>query len=626
MAYSKDSIEGAKKAGAIDSTFDELALGMSDEEKSALGRKLKAAGPPAIEIAEKKETVQARARKRAAAGRGAAGDGIWDRIVAFFRGLFAGVSKETMQKKKAVKESERALLAFSIPVYDPKLFTVKREFIELLAQVEQKVARFADFFNANFIVTTDDFLAGRRPGFARFVIENSLSLEQTQLLRKLKEADMAREFELKGEEGVEREMLQALKKFTDSFDTLGKDRLEEHLEFYLGMLNLRNYNFRGLLSLFRVEGTPENNPRYRDFSLEHALAQLRNLDSYLAGIPFAKLREEHYQWFERFRGEALLSARPAGKPLPQLNKDEDAEPVAETDDERLRYAADDFRAFVGPLKKLREKELLMHLVRVGEENPLYRAKPLINTISYPEKYRNLVDGCLRGHIEQGVVRLRERQVATEIAGLFEGSRSFQELPAMNRDVNDLLKKAGISGCDAWFLFTIVFNFMEKIYVEKFRKSVNTIVVEGEFRKKEMANEFSNTYYGLDELYDRARLLAADLARGATIEIKIGNFLEGRIDNPIALKKFENDLLDLDEELSQNAQSMGMALMRQLKMMESILRDFKGLRVVDLLNAKAIGGIANRNLLFAYDRYVAVLRKLEAILSRFMVVRETMPER
>jgi hypothetical protein len=62
-------------------------------------------------------------------------------------------------------------------------------------------------------------------------------------------------------------------------------------------------------------------------------------------------------------------------------------------------------------------------------------------------------------------------------------------------------------------------------------------------------------------------------------------------------------------------------MKMFKHMDVILRDFKGLRVIDLLNAKTIGGVANRSLLFAYDKLVMGLRQLEAILGRFMVIRE-----
>ncbi len=59
-------------------------------------------------------------------------------------------------------------------------------------------------------------------------------------------------------------------------------------------------------------------------------------------------------------------------------------------------------------------------------------------------------------------------------------------------------------------------------------------------------------------------------------------------------------------------------MSMLKIMDLIVRDFKGLRAIDLINAKSIGGVANRSIMYTYDKFVVQLKKYREIISNFLV--------
>ncbi len=612
MAYDKQAIDAARKSGMLGSSMDAAALSLDDEEKAALRRKLEStADEPEQDQDEEKsgrgeniyERLKRREAEEAATGEesGSGGfAGLLSKIVAFFKSLFSNVSKETITRKKAFRELERALQDFPIPVYDPKMTTVRKTFIEYLALVQKKVESFSEFFSANFIVSADDFVSDRSPCFVRFVIETQLSMEQARMLRELRTFDLQRSFSVRGEDITQRDTELLIKKFVDSFDGANLQRMEETLDFYVSLLNLRNYNFQGIFSLFQVDGAKDG--VFRDFSLEHCLGQLRNFDSYLAGINFSKLREDHYVWFDRFR-ESIDGGMEISVP---------------------RYLSEDFRTMIGPLRKLCEKFVVSTLVRIGSEDLEYKPKPVVNTLSWVEKYRRLAESSFKDHLERNIILLREEQTSTQVGDLFEGYRPFTWLPLLNRDTNDRLKRAGGPQFSSVFLFNLVWNYLDRVYVERYKRSVNSVVVEGEFRKKELAADFANTYYALDDFYERMRQTLERLTPESSIAIRINSYVEGKMENPIAAKKFESDLEDLDEELAEMAEHAGVQLMKMHRHMDAILRDFKGLRAIDLINAKAIGGVSNRNLMFVYDKLVVSFKKLEAILGRFIVVREQVP--
>ena len=597
VGYDQENIDAVHKAGVLDSDLDAMALGLEDDEKKNLNKKIQDSireEEPAGESVQNDEPAPRSAQRRAPEPRQR--QTLWQRIVAFFKSLFSGFSSEKIAQRKAVKESEDIILRFKPQIFDSRDRLVKKDLILFLDNIESRVRDFGDFFNANFNVSSDDVIRERLPSFSRFIVENMLTMDQLSRLRTMRELDLEHSFKMRGEEATQRDLEVQVKQFEDSFNRETVSRIEGHLEIFVAIINLKNYNFHALFNLFRKEGADENSKLYRDFQLEHAVSHLRNLDSYLSGIPFRKLQEEHKQWFERF-----------------------AVYCSEKGFTDLDFSLERFQELLQPLRKLCEKKIVTHLVRVGLSDPLYKPKPVVNTISYVKKYKALVSGAVRDHVQKRIMELRENQVTREIEELFEGGRPYVPLALAGRDVSSRMESAGVRPLANAFVFNLVYSYLHDIYMDKFRKSVNAIVVEGEFRKKEMGQEFSNTYYGLGELYEKAKGLVTEVDETSPLYASIMKLTSGHMDNPIAIRKLDNDVSVVDEALKDIGHAIGSGLMVMYRLMENILRDFKGLRVVDLINAKTIGGVANRSLLFNYDKLVASLKKLEAILSRFMVI-------
>jgi len=595
MAYEKENIEAARKSGALESELDAMALGMEDKEKARLNKKLQDSikdMPAAPESAA--PPPGARSRK-SSSGKGR-NLSLGERIVAFLKALFSGFSSEKISRKRAVRESEAVLLGFDPPVYEPRDRLVKMELITLLDKIEGMVRDFADFFDANFKVSSDDLISERHPSFARFIIENMLTMDQLSRLRTMREMDLEHSLKIRGEEAAQKELEVQARQFEDSLNRETLSRIEGHLELFVAIINLKNYKFRALFNLFRREGSDEDAKLFKDFPLEHAVSRLRNLDSYLSGIPFRRLEEKHKQWFEKFAAYSLEKGT--------------------TD---IKYPLERFQELIQPLRKLCKKRIITHLVRLGSNDPLYKPKPVVTSISYVKEYRSLVVQSLLDHVRKAVMDLRERQVSREIEELFEGGRPYIPLVLASRQTSSSMQSVGVHPLENAFVFNLVYSYLQDIYMERFRRSVNAIVVEGEFRRKDMGQEFSNTYYGLDELYERGKGLIREVDETSPLYASIMKLISGHVDNPIAIRKLNNDVSGIDAALKEVGHAIGNRLMQFYRLMETILRDFKGLRVVELLNAKTIGGVANRSLMFSYDKFVLSLKKLEVILPRFMVI-------
>jgi hypothetical protein len=598
MGYDQKTVDAAKKSGILESAFDAGALSLDDDEKSAMLNKLSAVQFHNEPEAAKQGRKKGREEKKRANSFGQTMSDFFQKMMNFFRSFFASSSKEGGSQKKELREIEKILSSFAVPVYDSKQGFVRAAFMAYLQQLHQKIEEFHKFFTHNFTVGADDFILDRSPSFARTVIELLLTLDQSRLLKELRALDMKKNMVERGEDVAQREIERNIAKFSDSFAGGDIHRIEDSLGFYTAIVNLQNYNFKAVFSLFRPGDARDEH--LHDFSLEYCIEQMRNLDTYLARLDFTKLREEHYRWFDIFNDQITGA--------PDIPK----------------YHSDDFRMLVGLLRKLTAYDVVGNLIRIGTSNPAYRAQPVRDPTSWVDMYRQLADASFKNKLERSILHFREEQIQMQVGELFEGYRSFVWHPIINNDTNMKIENLGGPQFTNAFLFNLLWNYAERIYLEHYKRSVNTIAVEGSFRKKETGVAFNDTYHELDSLYSRMEELYTRTNKESPFATRLANYLTGNMGNAVAVRTFEDEVTLLNSELFTVAQQCGLCLMNLFKFMESVVFDFKALQSGNLLNAKTIGGVSNRNLLTIFEKFLQNLRKIEPILSRFIVVREQIP--
>lgn len=603
MQYDKESIKQAQKQGVLDSDLDAYALGISDNEKQRIASQLR----QSVADHEADDTPLKPVNRSRKKNNKKQPDTFWDKLVGFFKSLFSGMSRDMIMQKRELRDYERKLSNFSVPVYDPKTKQVKAKFAALLYKLHSEANVFADFFTARFLIGKDKFFSDRKPGFLGYLLEQLLSDRQKQILWDFRNADFQKEFSLRGEEEVVRDYEAAIKNFSADYSSANVARIESQLDFYTSLINLRNYNYRSYFSVYLKGSATLDAPQFRDFALSSSLAFLKKMDSYLNGVALDKYEEFH---------EAQLQ---------EYNRAMDEAGGDEQDEESgviMRYDPDRFAKVVKSLRKVVNNKLVTYLIRLGTENIYYKPKPVINSISYVDKYRTMVVNSLRERLESEVTRFREQRVAAEVGELFEGFAPPEQLPVINSDMSHRLKLAGSDGFDGEFVFGLLINYLEKIYFERYRKHLNQIVVEGEFRKPELANEFSENYYRIDQLYDECRNLLQEVREDTKLGTKLKEFAAGKVTNVIGKNKVIAELDELNERLRDLTSALASALIRLHNHMEVFMRDFKGIRQTELVNAKQIGGLGNRSLSSTLDLFFITMRKLKGVLSKFVVVEES----
>jgi hypothetical protein len=353
-----------------------------------------------------------------------------------------------------------------------------------------------------------------------------------------------------------------------------------------------------VFSLFRTGNGPED--PFKNFALEYCVEQMRNLDAHFARIDFSNLREDHYNWFDRFN-EAF-----PGNPGDQ------------------RYTSEEFRSLISLLRKICSRNIVGNLVRIGNGDIDYRAKPIFSVPSWTDAYRRLAETSIKAKLERCIIVFREEQMQMQVNDLFDGYQPFEWHPIINRETNIGLEHAGGPELASVFVYNLLCNYMSNIYIERYKRSVNTIVVEGEFRKKEMASEFTNAYYELDGIYEHMQSMNEKLDQNSQMASRLSQYIAGNMENALAIKNFTGELMLLSNELTKVVQQCGNCFMTMNRLMERIVYDFKALHTGELINARTIGGVSNRNLLAIYDKFVHSLKKLETVLSRFIVVNDQIP--
>jgi len=524
---------------------------------------------------------------------------LWDKIINFVKALLQ--IDDAAKNRKLLKDVEYKLLSFSIPVYEPKGKMVRKEFIKSLIAVQQGVDEFAEFFNANFFVTHSDYVADKHPSFSRYMIESLMTMDQLAILREMKMKNVVKSIELKGEKAAAREIEGKINELLSLFNASTTERIEREIAIFMGVINLKNYDFKTLLAFFFQEEEGKMDAHaFHDYSLEILLPHLKRLDEYFEGISFNSLKEEHYQWFEKFKE--------------RFSPDDFADSGVGT------YSVADFKKLLGLLRKIKKKNVIRNLVKIGMEDIDYRSKPIINAISYVEKYKNFIKKIINEHAASAITEYRELVVEKLVEELFAKFSNYLEYAASSNQINTSIKNRGGLGFKNNFSFTLIMNFMKNIYNNGYKKSLNYIAAEGEFHEKESRDDFSDSYFGIEEAFNSATDLESRLSEDSEIYVKIMTFINGEMTNPIAVKRLEEEIGSLDFAMGEFAEIIASKLIHLKGHLEKINRDFKGIHGYYLSNPGAIGGLSNGSLQNKYEEFFNYLTKLEKIVSKFIVLK------
>ncbi len=527
----------------------------------------------------------------------------WDKVVSFFKTLLQ--IDDAAKDRKLLKDIEHKLVAFSIPVYDPKGKMVRKEFIKSIITIQQGVDEFGDFFNRNFFITHTDYIAGRRPSFARYMIESLMTMDQLSILREIQTKNIIKSIELKGEKAAEREMNGKINELLSLFNPSTTERIERELAIFMGIINLKNYDFKSFLSVFFEENQGKMDAHaFHDYSLEILLPLLKKLDEYFEGIHFSSLKEEHFQWFDKFN---------------ERFGDGDVD-IEDFSDEGDSYSKDKFKKLLTLLRKIKSKHIIRNLIRVGEENIKYSSKPIINAISYVEKYKNFIKKIMLEYVGAATTEYREMTVAKSVDELFSNSSVYDEYAASSQKMNLKIKERGGLGFKNNFSFTLVMNFVKNIYNNGYKAALNYIATEAEFHEKRNRDDFSDSYFGIEEAFHSATELEFQLAEESEIYVKLMIFIEGKMENPIAVKRLGEEIGALDFSMGEFAELIASKLMHLKGHLEKINRDFKGIHGYYISNPGDVGGLSNGSLQNKYEEFFKYLVKLEKIVTGFIVLR------
>ena len=170
--------------------------------------------------------------------------------------------------------------------------------------------------------------------------------------------------------------------------------------------------------------------------------------------------------------------------------------------------------------------------------------------------------------------------------------------------------------------SILLTFLEKYYNGIIREVINTIVVKGNFVKKLQGEEFSTSYYRLDEMIDglqnffKEELIPNDLKKNVVIEL-----LQNKHDfTPVEIKMLKEKFAYYDNFIISSIEKIIEELYKLYNFLEIVIQDIKRNYPEMLANIRQLPHLGNYSFISALDKTYMLLEKFFNIMRNFILIK------
>lgn len=261
-------------------------------------------------------------------------------------------------------------------------------------------------------------------------------------------------------------------------------------------------------------------------------------------------------------------------------------------------------------------QVLLNMCKYISEDPRLKIKIDFKETSILDKYKKEMQERFNKNKDFILEKYSEKSLQNDIKSLL-GDIELLQIAGVTGELNNLMDQNNIDPISGIHALRLTKTFILKIYEEKIREVVNSIIVDGFFIEKDYQSQFSNDFFAVNELKEYILGIEENLANSPKVSFNyLGNVLRSlssKTTNTNITKA--SYLIEQLNERIKNVNEKCASLFYKLGVnIYKIITDYKQQKPKYISNIKVIKGSQNREfmgqLVNAYNdiaKYIKIIR-------------------
>lgn len=588
--YEKANIDAVNNRGGFDSGFDAQVLQLDDAEKKRLQQQADAmqqpeqdaAAAPVFSVPGDKPVSESKLS-------------FLEKVLYFFMNLFTGITVEQYILKRDLGKLGQRLKNIRPSLVHLRSGTVSGRFGEMLYNMSQSITGFRKFMEVceNNVVDEGGRVLRWDDFFISQFTEETIDPESRLTYKYITDHPLLFT-EKRLRETVQKEVENAL----DAVTWERKKQINRYYVNLIGLKRLSEYNFYGSLQKFGLSSTGADSgyPSFSSAKGTQLLPDLRELENLLYSIDFSvnmlPLFDILLKFFERLPPQAKAQCE-------GWNHDS---------------AKQMFEAAIEFLKENRLSLLVSYFGKQPMHKPVQRLRQvdLFSEVKR-RKVNRLVPRC-----EALVHKMQVDDLNKRVEELFS-TDALEELEFYNEQTNKRLAAMELPLFSNCRYLEVIKTFYHRLFEPFIRPALHPVVVDGEFRDRQLQNRLSDFYYKLPDLYQEVE----EFQKKVSKETKEGEQLQSlinRFSGDAPSRKQVADKIHFMNHLSAKAiRNVADLVGNAVGAFDAIERDMEGRRGQPefMSNIRQIGGRRNRAILASIKKAGRLVTLLRDVLKEFV---------
>ncbi len=665
MAYDKETIKQADKAGVFDSPTDAQVLETESEDRMRMKKEL-----DDINKLDKEKEQDFLRRKRQKKDlkiecerlRQKIKLNLWDRIVLWFKGIFGGISSQYKYlTKKELKRAKNIIQNFSPLFYqfkDPNSVKprITRDFAQTIYSIYSIYIKIYKLFE-DAVKEEEDIDVEDDSFFIKYETELVSDTAKSIMERLTKR----RIYELFDHHDNARLTIEKeLHNFKSEIEASDYKNIETYSEVFEVILLLRNVDFDSFFKLFdknfvmsvKYKPVIKNNVYVNE--LRECNNFLKDLSMYLKTISNVNMPENVAIHFD----SVMSSIKSKTDELNEENEfpedniiltldedsvqntnevvDEDAKELEKSDSENKEEKEERFKKyeninissktikdFLKTIRTFVKSEIISSLVKYVYQDATFESISIPLSNSFFEKYLSVVSYRVTEIANISEQLVKDKHLKENIKSLFniqdDSDININYIGNYNPILNKKLEQRKLKTFSHTKAIALIRMFFERHYFKYMTEIMDKLVVEGEFSDKTSGTEFSNSIYELEDDLKNINLFKTMMTESESVKNLLrGLNAAGSLDSS-QRNMLSNKISEIDAEAKNIIESVLPKLLHIQNILERAVDDSKSKNPSYVYNIKTINGLANKAYINQLKNIAGKIKQFLNIMRNFHLV-------
>lgn len=517
MKHDKDAIRSADEQGLFQDHLDAKVLSIEESEKSMLSEKLAQAGKEMSKNLPEEPVEKKSTRKRVQELLNVELTP-FEKFISFLLALFGLMSREDFKKKKVIRGIERELDHIKPPIYNSNTKRITKYFAYKIHDLYLKLF----WMRQAFELTLD-----HPEHWNRSLSEKNIAETLFERFAGVNEEEVDANFSPNAVELVvsqfedSRRAVETIEKSLYGYVySIDKEVISKVNKAYTNLVyfkRLADFDFESFFKRFDSTFHPGISPNFSEIPGDALINYLRDLEEGIMQIDLSMDNVHILKVLSSVASEFNKKNLPPTEVYdPQLDK------------LNPKNVENEIVMLFEVLKELLYKKYLTLLIQIIKADPLY-SPSFVHT---KQDLFKIYMECFEKRIKHQAVELSKLRRFKKIEGFQK--KIFDHVHwcgIYHSELSREVESSGILGFSYMYHVAAINGFYIKYYNDLIKSALNLLLVSGSFTEKNFHKMVSDTFYGLDQFYERFEEFHRDLESSGSLGKRLMSAVSKRGSSP-----------------------------------------------------------------------------------------------